>query len=624
MPDTKDDNQLVANSRIPRKASVIHGFRNVSSTDKKSNPNEKLHPEDALLTLDDVIVWMRKIERYTDAGFLNELLAKLIDHMSPGNKHGLKWDQLGTDPLRELYKEWSKDHEGTLEDFRNILFQNVQIADLDETLAGESKDKVPSVHGVAEVLRLHNESTDAHRNLIESVFGGGGIHHRPAYHISAIVSKTKRSLDFKHDGITVINSKGFFDKSKVNEVLRDFTPGYCAYPSFEERTNLIYPSEGVGKDTSEYNMYGSMDTSDTTGRTPWGKIGTVPKHFQIAGASGKHGFSTASHTTENGEGAFSVVAKKHTAKYVYYWLMFYKSEDPLDVRKVGFIVDMDTGEIVNRVREGTDYTDFDGYVAMMSSGWYRISVTSRQDEFDRFKGGYELLNDLKLREYEPIPNHGLFVDCWQLEAAVGTSTYKKTVYSQATSTAIDLSRAISPDKINTEAVTVAVTGQPISKFGNKLMKLFDLAAEKDGVKKSIIYAGWSDISQNKQPTCELLGNTQESLIRKSLSSSDKNFQAIVAGYGGSVEEYAAISSTFSPVHTITQPEELGIDMQPTMLAIGRSSTGGQHLNGYIMNVTMYPIKCSFEGMRYLASEFITNGKRFCYDFGDVTTHIDVL
>lgn len=102
---------------------------------------------------------------------LDALYQHLVDYNNP---HHVTIDQFLTQVIDIFYRTWIKEgYSGSMEDFLEIFFRYIEIANYEELVAGESYIKVTTVADVARYIKAHDNSLHtAHVDLFNTVFPG--------------------------------------------------------------------------------------------------------------------------------------------------------------------------------------------------------------------------------------------------------------------------------------------------------------------------------------------------------------------------------------------------------------------------------------------------------------------
>lgn len=154
------------------KSATLSGWHNIS-TNNHTRVNG-VTVQDILSILSAIrsnktfIAW---IEAYEEA------YAHIIDQNNP---HEVTIDQLKTKVIQVIYETWlSEGYQGSLQDFIDLLFQYIEIADDTKMQEGLSEVAVPSVAVFKHAIDRHNENLDAHENIINPLLLGDENIHRP-------------------------------------------------------------------------------------------------------------------------------------------------------------------------------------------------------------------------------------------------------------------------------------------------------------------------------------------------------------------------------------------------------------------------------------------------------------
>lgn len=245
----------------PSPGGVVAGFKSYNTD--TNNPQDE--SSSYSLTVDQIYTILRELNKKYDPESLQELMELIEVHLfDENNPHGVTIEQLVTDVIKELHKAWlAEGNDGDVDTFVKILFQDVKIADLDTTLAGESVSEVPSVHGVATVMNNHDSDSQAHAPLIRRMFPGKKTGEWPAMSLIAganagfeAIMTTPPPSDPSHwvyqgEGYdtniyshvsTRVGPSGFVTGGDPRKPLVDYTYGFPTFCLWGERSNLFYCS----------------------------------------------------------------------------------------------------------------------------------------------------------------------------------------------------------------------------------------------------------------------------------------------------------------------------------------------------------------------------------------------
>ena len=157
----------------------VSGFTHyeVERADAEKYPPVALGPKDLLKQIDEI----RAIVTNPD---LLEAITTVRNHISDfNNPHKTTMDQLIGDVGHAIYNEFIKRTQSALsyEEFEKALFELIHIANDQEIKEGKSTTAVLSVHGARQYIDLHDSDENAHHELFEKIVPGSPIIEDPTY-----------------------------------------------------------------------------------------------------------------------------------------------------------------------------------------------------------------------------------------------------------------------------------------------------------------------------------------------------------------------------------------------------------------------------------------------------------
>lgn len=198
-------------------------------------------------TLADLYVLLREIRDLFKPEHLEYVEGLITKHINDfQNPHRTDLAKMGSSVLQELYNLWlSEGNSGTREEFLKILFQYVKIADLLTTITGTARDQVPSVKGVATVVKLHDENPTAHDAIFSRFFPGAELEYPPTYALDAFIGLPRDAEVVRNSVMTYVDALGILREAPVNILPADFTHGEAMFPLFGALTNEFLYSEDL-------------------------------------------------------------------------------------------------------------------------------------------------------------------------------------------------------------------------------------------------------------------------------------------------------------------------------------------------------------------------------------------
>jgi len=240
-----DDDRYKSNSD-QRSIGSISGWDEITTKDPETG---EIPRSDHKYTIVDIEIMLRAVRKMFNPDYLIKIEEMIYRHANDtDNPHQIDLSDLNTDTVNELYLVWKEEgYTGSREQFLKVLFQYVEIADIETCLKGEAYDKLTPVKGVAEMVRVHNESEDSHDILLNKIFPGSEILNDPSYSIKAYVGlpyDVSTSV-VRSSKMWVISSTGVLKELAANTLEADYSLGNAALPIFGPVTNLALGSESL-------------------------------------------------------------------------------------------------------------------------------------------------------------------------------------------------------------------------------------------------------------------------------------------------------------------------------------------------------------------------------------------
>jgi hypothetical protein len=111
-----------------------------------------------------------------------------LHFIDQNNPHEVTVDQLKTKVIQVIYETWlSEGYQGSLQNFIDLLFQYIEIADDAKMQEGTSEVAVPSVAVFQHAIDRHDEDLGAHEELINPMFPGNEKIVSPILVLSSLV-----------------------------------------------------------------------------------------------------------------------------------------------------------------------------------------------------------------------------------------------------------------------------------------------------------------------------------------------------------------------------------------------------------------------------------------------------
>lgn len=154
----------------------VRGFQVITTLES----NITLHPTLA----NDLNAILNNLYKIYNVERLKDLETTFANHSSnQGDAHSIEIPLLGSDMLKDLYKEWLKDNNsGTLDYFTHLLFEGTKVAVTDEEIYGMSTDHGLTVANFFKALRAyHLGAVYAHPPILDQMFIGDPVVRVPIF-----------------------------------------------------------------------------------------------------------------------------------------------------------------------------------------------------------------------------------------------------------------------------------------------------------------------------------------------------------------------------------------------------------------------------------------------------------
>ena len=153
---------------MSKRQGTIKAFHNISTNSSNINIDG--------VTVEDLLSIIRDLMNKHGSEKWKILADDLYKHIvNRNNPHHFTIEQLDQNVLDVLYKQWlDEGYIGTKQEFIDIFFQYIDIADLDDmdlVIEGTSETHVPVVAVLAEYIKLHDKNLQAHEELFKSKLG---------------------------------------------------------------------------------------------------------------------------------------------------------------------------------------------------------------------------------------------------------------------------------------------------------------------------------------------------------------------------------------------------------------------------------------------------------------------
>lgn len=594
-----------------------------------AEPEDSTHipSNDHLYTLPDLYLMMKKIMSRIDPDQIEYLIQSIQEHINDkDNPHQTSLDKMSTSVIKEMYNLWiDEGYIGTEDQFLKQLFQYVKIADLETTLAGEALDQVPSVYTAARLVEKHDQSLDAHANLITSMFPGTPLQGPPTYAILGLVSQAKIPDDViveRSGSIWVCNSFGHLEEVPANTIKPDWTLGEPALPIFDEYANSLYYSEDFSKFPTETNinkLKGSggvtieKSTSIYSPRVPDEFVWYLRETQDTKAVP--HYLSYATDVTKDKVYTFSIYVKPVNRRGVKIKILprvsgvfapITNTND--DEGKLSFLAYDFVSKEIYVPTEVTTKGTMTGGMAELASGWWRVWITFKAQSTERSINIFFYLSDILGGDFGYIGNgaSGAGVFGHQFSSVSTITPYLPTGKGQRYCGATKIKVPLNEEWFNKDASTVIVevsNSRNTTIHNNNLNEVYTLAGDttESSMKVSLScfypttttahkpwFSAFSDETDNSE-VASGYGNLNTSL-RSVLGQSFDNTSVITLSTGGD---------------PITYNTNKKISTKSKYFYLGCSATNDKSvstLNGYLFRFEYYPFKCTEDNLKYFLED----------------------
>jgi hypothetical protein len=171
------------------------------------------------VTVEDLLSIIRDLMLKHGSDKWKKLIDDLYRHIvNLQNPHKFTLEQLDQQVIDVLYKQWiDEGYYGSKQEFIDIFFQYVEIADLKDmnlVMEGTSTLYVPVVAVLAEYVKRHNESLEAHQEQFKNLMGTSDefadVKFTPAFAVSRLCN---------------LGLKNFYDHTSSSNDLNDYPLG---------------------------------------------------------------------------------------------------------------------------------------------------------------------------------------------------------------------------------------------------------------------------------------------------------------------------------------------------------------------------------------------------------------
>lgn len=226
----------------------VTGFLSGWSTYSTDTSNAAAGTIPEKFSVAELLVELRRIKRDFDPKVLEKFVLLVEGHIhDEANPHNTTLESLNTTVIAELYAVWQEDgYTGTIDDFKKVLFQYVEIADVDTTLAGTDPNKLVSVAGAKALYEDHISDLNAHDEMFRHIFPGSALDIMPTFSAQAFIDIPDNLTVERASSIIAHSPIGYFEEVPADTMAIDHLYSNPAYSIWGERTNMVRHSASLG------------------------------------------------------------------------------------------------------------------------------------------------------------------------------------------------------------------------------------------------------------------------------------------------------------------------------------------------------------------------------------------
>lgn len=191
------------------------------------------------ITSEEILTQLRELKNLCNKDNLNRLYRIITKHAGDHtNPHQTDLSQFATDILHLLYTEYTmRGGVATYDTFLGILFEDYQIAGLDDIFDGTNPKLLTTVKLTARYIQQHNEDENAHLELFKKMFPGDPVLVEPGVAIMTMYEISGSFQKYRTDKLSYIGQDGYRHLSEFTYLPIDFTFGTPVVACFLDRTN---------------------------------------------------------------------------------------------------------------------------------------------------------------------------------------------------------------------------------------------------------------------------------------------------------------------------------------------------------------------------------------------------
>lgn len=202
------------------------------------------------ITTQEILAKLKELKEVCNKTTIERLFRAVTSHANnKNNPHNTNLAQFSTDILHMLYGVYQeRGGIATYDAFIHILFDDYQIAGLDDVLAGTDSRLLVTVNLAAKYVELHNSDKNAHASLFKRLYPGEPILYEPTM---VIMSWFKIPNKFQKNTLSMYTYVG--QDRKIYTSLSSYLPidyihGVPTVALFGDRTNMCKWSNDFSKE----------------------------------------------------------------------------------------------------------------------------------------------------------------------------------------------------------------------------------------------------------------------------------------------------------------------------------------------------------------------------------------
>lgn len=216
-----------------------------------TRPNAEHAPKKVIpITSQEILDQLRELKKLCNKTTIDRLFKLITVHARDfNNPHQTDLSQFATDILHLLYKEYTnRGGVAPYETFLSILFEDYQIAGLDDIYDGINPKLLTTVKLTAKYIKEHDDSETAHAALFKKMFPGTPVTVEPSAAIMTLYEICSGYQTNRGDKYTYIGKDGYRHLAKTTYIPIDYMFGKPTIALFGDRTNACKYSRDFSKE----------------------------------------------------------------------------------------------------------------------------------------------------------------------------------------------------------------------------------------------------------------------------------------------------------------------------------------------------------------------------------------